>query len=66
MGKHFLVDPTQEEEEYCDARLSIATLEDGRICAMQKGGAGPLSSQDIETMVDMAVRIGHELRKLVK
>jgi exosome complex component RRP42 len=66
MGKHLLVDPTEEEEQYCEARLSIATLEDGRICAMQKGGSGPLTLEDIDTMVDMAVRIGHDLRKLVK
>ncbi len=65
MGNVFLVDPTWEEEQYCDARLSIATLDERTVSALQKGGSGPLSTGDIETMVEMALRIGSDLRKLV-
>ena len=65
IGNQFLVDPTEEEEQYCDARLSIATLDSGKLCALQKAGAGPLSLSDIDTMTEMAVRIGKQLRALV-
>lgn len=65
MGNAFLVDPTWEEEQYCDARLSVATLDERTVSALQKGGSGPLSTKDIETMVEMALKIGNDLRKLV-
>jgi exosome complex RNA-binding protein Rrp42 (RNase PH superfamily) len=65
MGSQFLVDPTQEEERYCDARLSIATLDEKTICALQKGNSGPLTISDIDAMVTIALTKGAELRKLV-
>jgi exosome complex component RRP42 len=65
LGGKFLVDPTMEEEMYCEARLSIATLDEKTICALQKGGSGPLSTSDIEQMCEIALRVGGQLRKLV-
>lgn len=65
MGKILLVDPTEEEEQYCDARLSIATLEDGKVCALQKGGSAPLTIEEIGRMVEIAQRLGYELREKV-
>lgn len=62
----FLVDPTLDEEKAMDARLTVATTEDGRICAMQKGGDGALSPEDIEKMIEISVKKGKELRKLIK
>ena len=65
MGSYLLVDPTQEEERYCDARLSIATLDAQTVCALQKGGAGALTIPEIDEMVQIALRLGIELRSLV-
>lgn len=65
MGEQYLVDPTEEEEQYCDARLSIATLDNDKVCALQKGGSAPLTTKDIDAMIDIAVRIGKDLRKKV-
>lgn len=65
MGKILLIDPTEEEQQYCDARLSIATLEDGRICALQKGGSATLTTDEIDKMVDMARTISVQLREKV-
>ena len=65
IGNHFLVDPTQEEEQYADARLSIATLDAHTVCALQKGLAGPLSIEDVDAMVAIALEKGQELRALV-
>lgn len=62
----FIVDPTIEEEKSMDARLTVTTTEDGRVCAMQKGGDSSLSAEDIEKMMDISVKKGKELRKLIK
>ena len=62
----FLVDPSIEEEKVMDARLTVTTTENGKLCALQKGGDGVLSQKDIETMVDISVKKGKELRKLIK
>ena len=50
----YIVDPSCEEEEFLDARLTVAFLKDGTICAMQKGGKEPLTSEDVKQMVSIA------------
>ncbi len=62
----FIVDPTLDEEEAMDARLTVTTTEDGRVCAMQKGGDSALSPEDIEKVIDISIKKGKELRKLLK
>lgn len=59
----FLVDPTYEEEEAMDARLTVAVLEDNSICAMQKGGDQPLTPEEVLKMIDLAIEKAKELRK---
>lgn len=66
IGDKFLVDPDSDEEKAIDARLTVASLSDGTLCAMQKGGDYPLTSEDIAKMIDIGVEKGKELRKLVK
>ena len=58
-----LVDPTLEEESCIEARLTITTIEDGRVCALQKGGHAPLSIEEIDNMVELATKKAKELRK---
>ena len=58
----FLVDPTNEEEEVIDARLTVAFMENGEICAMQKGGDMALTLADIEQMISIAAEKSNELR----
>ncbi len=62
----FIVDPTNEEEEYLDARLTVAFLNDGSICAMQKGGQAALTSEDILKMVDIAGKSVKTLKGALK
>ena len=62
-GDSLFVDPTEAEEKLYDSRLSISVLEDGKICALQKGGDGTLSVDTINSMVDLAVKKSKELRK---
>ncbi len=63
IGDHYVVDPVTEEEKVYDARLSVAALKDGSLCAMQKGGEEPLTSEQLLEMVDLAVKKTKELRK---
>ncbi|MBS3137454.1 exosome complex protein Rrp42 [Candidatus Woesearchaeota archaeon] len=65
-GSYIFVDPVSEEESNIDARLTVTTMQDGNICALQKGGSMPLSLKDISTMVDLAAKKAEELRELVK
>jgi exosome complex component RRP42 len=66
IGDKFIVDPDSDEEKVIDARLTVATLSDGTLCAMQKGGDYPLTAEDIDKMVEIAIEKGKELRKLIK
>lgn len=65
IGDKFIVDPSSEEEKVLDARLTITTLEDGTLCALQKGGSTPLTVDDINKMIDISLEKGKELRKLL-
>lgn len=61
----FFVDPTEEEEAIADARLTVTVLENGKICALQKGGKGVLTIKDIERIIDIAKEKSEEIRKKI-
>ena len=65
-----IVDPTTQEEESYDARLTVASDNDGTISAMQKGGSHPLSIEDVSNIVDICLEkaafLRGELNKFVK
>jgi len=63
IGAHLLIDPSINEESGLDARLTVASLEDGTICAMQKGGDLQLSIEDVDKMTTLAIAKARELRK---
>lgn len=65
IGDKYIVDPTIEEEMAYDVRLTVTTLEDGTLCALQKGGEGYLSADEITLMVDLASEKAKELRKFI-
>lgn len=66
IGNTFVVDPTPDEEENFDARLTVACKEDGSICALQKGGEGELTIEDIDHMVGIALEKSDWLRKKLR
>lgn len=66
IGNKFIVDPTTEEEKVMDARLTVATIEDGTLCALQKGGEYPLTAEEIMKMIDIGIEKGKELRGALK
>lgn len=63
IGSKFIVDPDIEEEKVIDARLTVASIEDGTLCALQKGGDFPLTIEDIDKMLEIGIEKGKELRE---
>lgn len=58
-----IVDPSLDEENVMDARISIGVRADGSICAMQKGGAMPVTKEEIISAVQRTVEKTKELRE---
>ncbi|MBI3035864.1 exosome complex protein Rrp42 [Candidatus Woesearchaeota archaeon] len=63
IGDKFIVDPDTEEEKAIDSRLTVSSIEDGTLCALQKGGDFPLTMEDIDKMLDIGIEKAKELRK---
>ncbi len=59
------VDPWLEEEQVMDARLTMTIEKDGKICAIQKGGTGYFTVEQIIEAAKIAKEKAAELRKLV-
>jgi exosome complex component RRP42 len=57
-----MVDPTLEEEEASDARLTITSDSKGVISAMQKGGNTPLSADEVNKIAEIALEKAAFLR----
>ena len=60
-----LVDPTHDEERVAEARLTVATIENGNLCAMQKGLNGAFTHDEVLKIVDTARRLGSEIRSKI-
>jgi exosome complex component RRP42 len=58
-----VVDPWIEEEQVMDARISFAVNDEGNICAIQKGGSGFFTPQQILEASKLAQEKAAELRK---
>ncbi len=63
IGDQFLVDLLTDEEKSIEARLTVAVTEKGTVCALQKGGAAPLSAEEIDKMIEIAQKLAPTLRK---
>ncbi len=61
----FVVDPWLEEEQVMDARLTITFGKDDKICALQKGGTGYFTKEQILEIANIAQEKTSEIRKLV-
>ncbi|MGD6851307.1 MAG: exosome complex protein Rrp42 [Candidatus Bathyarchaeia archaeon] len=63
INNKLLVDPGLEEESVMDSRITFATNEEGNICAIQKGGSGFFTPQQILEALKIALEKAVELRK---
>ena len=58
-----VADPDYEEEVAIESRLSIGLLEDGTLCALQKGQAGILMPEEILDAIELARKTANDYRK---
>jgi exosome complex component RRP42 len=65
IGENIFVDPSQNEERSLDARLTVVTEDKGCICAMQKGGDGQFSVDEIMDCVKKSIKMGKRIRKTI-
>jgi len=63
INDRLVVDPWLEEEQVMDARLTITVEKEGNICAVQKGGYGCFTTQQISEAARIAQKKAEELRK---
>ena len=63
IANKLLVDPWIEEESVMDSRITFASNSDGNICAIQKGGSGYFTPQQILDASKIALEKAAELRK---
>ena len=65
LGNTLIVDPDYDEEQISSARLTVTTDDNGNFRAMQKGGCGSISLDELSLCLDRAVEIGAEIRKII-
>ena len=65
VGNTLIVDPDYDEEQISSARLTVTTDDVGNFRAMQKGGCGSITLDELSLCLDRAVEIGAEIRKII-
>lgn len=65
VGGELIVDPCLEEELAMDARLTMSINKKGDVCAIQKGGPGFLSVEQVMEAIDVAREKAKELKERV-
>ena len=65
VGNTFIVDPNFDEEQISTARLTVTTDDVGNFRAMQKGGCGSITLDELSLCLDRAVEKGAEIRKII-
>ena len=62
IGKNLIVDPTREEEDISETRLTIG-ISDGNISSMQKGNSQTMNLDEIMKAVDIANNVWKDIFK---
>ena len=66
IGGELVIDPSLDEENIMDTRISIGMREDGSLCAMQKGGEMPLTNEEIREAINITSQKTKELIEHLK
>ena len=61
-----VLDPCLKEEQVQDARITITSTQEGKICAFQKGGIGTIMMEDIDTIIEVIKEKAEPIRDLIK
>jgi exosome complex component RRP42 len=65
IGNNFIVDPTREEEDISEARVTIGSY-DNFIASMQKGEVGEISVEDFNKALDLAEESKNKVFKKIE
>jgi len=65
IGNTLILDPNFDEEQISSARLTVTTDDDGNYRAMQKGGQGPITLDELTQCLDMSRDVGKKIRKII-
>ena len=65
IGNDLILDPNFDEEMISSARLTVTTDDKGNFRAMQKGGRGSITRDELSLCLDRAVEKGKEIRKII-
>ena len=60
-----VLDPSLDEEEIADSRLTVATDQNGDIRAMQKGLNGSFTREEIQKVIKASIDNGKEIRNIL-
>ena len=60
-----ILDPNFDEEHISSARLTVTTDDNGNFRAMQKGGKGSITLDELSQCLDASVAKGKEIRKII-
>lgn len=66
IGDKILIDPNTDEEAEADARLTVASVDEKTICALQKGGQSSLTVAEVNDMVALALKKRSVLAKALE
>ncbi|MCZ7356492.1 MAG: exosome complex protein Rrp42 [Candidatus Methanoperedens sp.] len=63
IGGAIMLDPSLDEESIAGTKLTVTSNQDGAISAMQKSGVHPLTTEQINYIVDIAIEKAKEIRE---
>jgi exosome complex component RRP42 len=65
VGNAVVVDPCLEEEQVMTCRLTVTTDKDDNVCAMQKGGLGFFTPEEIKQIIATSIKKSREIREKI-
>jgi exosome complex component RRP42 len=65
IGNSIVADPCLEEEQVMSCRLTVTTDKNDNVCAMQKGGLGIFTPEEIKQIVSSSIQKSRELREKI-
>ena len=65
IGNTIVVDPCLEEEQVMSCRLTVTTDKNDNVCAMQKGGVGVFTPEEIKQVVSSSIQKSKDLREKI-
>ncbi len=63
IGGSVVLDPTNEEETVAGTRMTVISNQDGALSGMQKSGEAPLTTEQMNYIVDIAIEKAKEIRE---